>query len=120
MAKKILVVDDEEDLLKLTAFRLKKSGYEVLTAVNGQEALDLIQNDRPDLILLDLRIPLISGYDVCKRVRADDKLKDTPIILFTASAEGITDKVNEVGANDYLTKPFYQEGLLGKVKKLIG
>jgi len=117
LAKKILIVDDEADLLKLTAFRLKKSGYEVLTAVNGKEALDLIQNDRPDLMLLDLRIPLISGYDVCKRVRADDKLKDMPVILFTASTDGITDRMREVGANNYLIKPFDQEGLLGKIKK---
>jgi CheY-like chemotaxis protein len=121
MAKKILFVDDEPDLLTVATFRLKKSGYEVSTAVNGQEALDFVAQNPPDLILLDLRLPLVSGYEVCQRIKADEKLKKIPVILFTASAtRDLSEKAKELGADDYLIKPFEAEVLLEKVKKFLG
>lgn len=120
MAKKILIVDDEADMINVTAFRLKRSGYDVLTAVNGQEGLDMIKDKAPDLVLLDLRIPIISGFDLCKMVKADDKTKHIPIIFFTASSGlHVEEKVKEAGANDYLIKPFDSEELLNKIKKYI-
>ncbi len=120
MAKKILIVDDEIDLLRVTAFRLKNFGYDVLTAANGQEALELIEKDQPDLILLDLRIPLISGYEVCKKIKSDNKLKAIPVIIFTASAVGdLTEKMLDIGADDFIVKPFEPQELLEKIKKLI-
>ncbi len=120
MAKKILIVDDEPDVLKVAAFRLKKAGYDVLTAVNGQEALGLAKKDAPELMLLDLRLPVVSGYDVCKLIKCDEKLKNIRVILFTASTERMAEKAKEIGADGYLTKPFDSGKLLEKVKAFIG
>jgi len=120
LAKKILIVDDEIDLLRVTAFRLKNFGYDILTASNGQEALELIRKDPPDLILLDLRIPLISGYEVCKKLKSDNKLKTIPVIIFTASVAGdLAGKMADIGADDFISKPFESQELLEKIKKLI-
>ncbi|MDP2922866.1 MAG: response regulator [Candidatus Omnitrophota bacterium] len=118
--KKILVVEDEQDVLRLTAYRLKKSGYEVLTAIDGQKALNLLQENIPDLIILDLLLPAIHGYEVCKRIKSDTKLKNIPVILFTASVLDVERKVKELGVDDFIMKPFELEILLEKVKKLIG
>ncbi len=85
MSKKILIVDDEPDLVRVTSFRLKKMGYNVIVGTDGNQALSLIESERPDLVLLDLRLPEIDGLEACRRVKADPKLKDIPIILFTAS-----------------------------------
>ena len=81
-AKKILVVDDEPDILSVIAFRLKKSGYEIVTAGDGKETLDLMQNWKPDLILLDIQLPVMDGYEVCRRIKADEELKHIPIVFF--------------------------------------
>jgi len=121
MPKRILVVDDEPDILKVIAVRLKAQGYEILTAVDGKEALDLIQQQRPDLVLLDLRLPVMDGYEVCRRMKSDDDLKDIPVIILTATVpEKLAQKMEELKANDYMTKPFIPENLLEKVKKLVG
>jgi len=120
MAKKVLVVDDEPDVLKIVCFRLKKAGYEVKTASDGKAALDLIEKDRPDLILLDLRMPVMDGYEVCRKIKSDEKLGDTPIIFITASSGAtVKDKVREYKADDYIIKPFEPEELIAKVKKFI-
>ena len=120
MAKKILFVDDEPDVMRVALFRLKKAGYEVATAVNGQEALDLVQQIIPDLLLIDIRIPIFTGLEVCKKVKSDEKLKHIPVILFTASVQDMDIKVKEVGADGYLLKPFNPEQLLEKVKNFLG
>ncbi|MDD5097862.1 MAG: response regulator [Candidatus Omnitrophica bacterium] len=121
MPKKILIVDDEPDLLRVTTFRLKKAGYEISSATNGQEALDLIRANPPDLVLLDLRLPLIDGYEVCRQVKSDPGLKHVPVILFTASiGHDISETVKKVMADDYVIKPFEPDDLLSKIKKLIG
>ena len=118
--KKILVVDDEPDILKVVTFRVKKLEYEVVTATNGQEALDLIQKEEPDLILLDIELPVMNGYEVCQRVKTNEKLKHIPIIFLTASsASKIAEKVKEFNADDYLIKPFDSEELLKKIKNFI-
>ena len=120
MAKKILVVDDEPDILKMVTFRLKKEGYEFITAVDGQEALDLINRQRPDLVLLDLRLPVVDGYEVCKRLKTNEDLRQIPVILVTASsAAEIAEKTKDFQADDYLIKPFEPEELLDKIKKFI-
>lgn len=120
MTKKILVVDDEPDILKVVTFRVKKLEYEVVTATNGQEALDLIQKEEPDLILLDIELPVMNGYEVCQRVKTNEKLKHIPIIFLTASiASKIAEKVKEFNADDYLIKPFDSEELLKKIKNFI-
>ncbi|MFH2145877.1 MAG: response regulator [Candidatus Omnitrophota bacterium] len=119
--KKILVVEDELIILKFVVFRLEKEGYEVLSATDGRVALDIIQNRKPDLVLLDVFIPSLDGYEVCKCVKEDTKLRHIPVILFTASEPTIVaHKGKEVGADDYIIKPFDPEQLLEKIKKFIG
>ena len=122
MPKTILVVDDEPAIVKVVSFRLKKAGYDVVSAGDGQEGLDLIAKIKPDLILLDLRLPVLDGFQVCQKVKADESLKSIPIIIFTASSTGenIDSRYKEVGADDYLIKPFEPEVLLEKIRKLIG
>ncbi len=121
MGKKILVVDDEPDILKVVTFRLKKFGYEILEAVDGQKALHLIEKERPDLILLDLRLPVMDGYEVCRRVKADEKLKDIPVVILTASVTSdMQIKIEQLKADDYVIKPFDSEMLLAKVKHFLG
>ncbi|RKY41142.1 MAG: hypothetical protein DRP85_07075 [Candidatus Makaraimicrobium thalassicum] len=121
MAKKILVADDEIDILTVIAFRLESLGYEVLTAVNGKEALDSIQKQTPDLILLDLRMPVMDGYEVCRRLKSDEKLKHIPVILLTASVVSeMVQKTRELEADDYVIKPFIAEELAEKIRKSIG
>ena len=120
MTKKILVVDDEPDILKVITFRVKKLEYEVVTATNGQEALDLIQKEEPDLILLDIELPVMNGYEVCQRVKTNEKLKHIPIIFLSAnSASKIAERAKEFNADDYLIKPFDFEELSKKIKKFI-
>ena len=91
------------------------------TAADGETALNMIRQSPPDLVLLDLRLPKMSGYDICKTLKADEKLKLIPVILFTASAtRAMTAKLLETGADDYLIKPFDDEELLAKIKHFIG
>lgn len=117
MKRKILIVDDEPDLLRVACFRLEKAGYQVLSAVNGKEALDLAAKESPDLILLDVRLPFMEGPDVCSRIKNDGKLKHIPVLLFTASAQEVDKKVAACGAQDFILKPFTSEELLEKIKK---
>ena len=121
MAKKILVVDDEPDLLKVVTFRLRKSGFDIIQATDGKRAMELIQEHKPDLILLDLRLPIMDGGEVCRRVKADDQLKAIPIIILTASTAAVNlEMIRELKAEDFLVKPFEPDILLEKVKKYIG
>lgn len=120
MTNKILLIEDELDLAEVTKTRLKNSGYEVLSASSGEEAFTALQRDTPNLILLDLLLPDMRGEEICKKLKTDDKLKTVPVILFTASASDVPHLAQEVGANDYILKPFDAEELLGKIKKLIG
>ena len=122
MAKKILVVDDEPDILDVATVRLKHLGYEIIPAVDAEEVLAFLQNNTPDLILLDLLLPKMQGDELCKKLKSDDKYKNIPVILFTASTirPGLPEKIKEIGADDCIIKPFEPEELLGKVKKIIG
>ncbi|MFQ5867778.1 MAG: PleD family two-component system response regulator [bacterium] len=116
--KCVLLVDDEPDISKTVVFRLKKAGYQIITAENGKTGLELARKERPDLILLDLRVPVMDGCEVCQRLKSDDNFKEIPVIFLTASmVDKITDKIKEFGAEDYIIKPFESEELLNKVKK---
>ena len=120
MSKRILLVDDEPDFVDLVSVRLIGLGYEVITATNGLEALELIKDARPDLILLDLVLPLMDGYVLCKKVKADPDLKQIPIILFTASVvHDLKEKAKNIKADDYIMKPFDPKVLAEKIKNLI-
>lgn len=120
MTNKIMLIEDELDLAEIIKMRLENSGYEVVTVPSGETALGLMQNNPPDLILLDLLLLGMRGEEFCKIIKADDKLKHIPVILFTASASNISKLCKEAGADDYLMKPFEPEDLLSKVKKFIG
>lgn len=111
---KILLVDDEKDIITLVSSRLKTAGYEVVTAVDGFEALAKAKSEKPDLIILDLMLPKMDGYQVCRLLKFDSTTAQIPIIMFTARAEG-----EKAGADAYLTKPFEPETLLAKIKELL-
>ncbi len=117
--KRILVVDDEPKLVEMVKTRLEANDYEVLTATNGQEALDKARTEKPDLIILDVMLPKIDGYKVCRMLKFDEKYKAIPIIMFTARAQKEDVQVGQdVGANAYITKPFEASVLLAKIKEL--
>lgn len=122
MAKaKLLIVDDEKDLVETLTFRLEANDYEVIKAFDGQDGLDKAKKEKPDLIILDLMLPKMDGYKVCGLLKADARYSKVPIILFTARAQESDKKMGEdVGANAYITKPFEPQVLLGKIKELLG
>ena len=118
--KKILVVDDERDLVEIMTFRLKSAGYDVLSAYDGQEALEKARRDKPDLIILDLMLPKIDGYKVCGMLKFDARFKKIHIILFTARAQEVDKKTGEdMGADAYITKPFEPAAFLAKIEELL-
>lgn len=118
--ERILIVDDEEHILELLKFNFENSGYKVDTATNGIDALKKVKNDLPNLILLDLMLPGLDGYDVCKEIRKDNNTQNIPIIMTTAKSEEL-DKILglELGADDYITKPFSVRELLARVKAVL-
>ena len=121
MPKKILLVDDEPDLVLLMEARLRANGYDVLSAQDGQTALEVAKREKPDLIILDLMLPKMDGYKVCGLLKKDSRYAKIPIVMFTARAQEEDRKLGEeVGANAYLTKPFEPDTLLGKIRELIG
>ncbi|MCB1282543.1 MAG: response regulator [Salinibacterium sp.] len=116
----ILAVEDEPELLELLEFNLKKAGYRVLTATSGRRALDLAQQHSPDLILLDLMIPELSGTEVAGRLRSNPKTQSIPIVMVTAKAEEVDEIVGlTVGADDYVTKPYSMKVLLARMEDVL-
>ena len=118
--EKILIVDDEEHIVELLDFNLKNAGYETFIAVDGIEAVKIAKEEKPNLILLDLMIPGMDGFDVCKEIKKDKDMKNTSIIMLTAKGEEL-DKILglELGADDYMTKPFSVRELLARVKAVL-
>ena len=107
MSARILVVDDEPDLLELVRFNLSQAGFRVETAASGREALEQLRRSPPDLMVLDLMLPDVSGNDICRQVRSDPALADLPILMLTAKSEEVDRVVGfELGADDYVPKPF--------------
>lgn len=121
MAKqRILVVDDEEDLLELVRYNLAKEGYQVTCLASGEEALEEAPKLLPDLIVLDLLLPTVDGLEVCRRLKGDSKTKHIPVIMLTAKTEE-SDVVAglELGAEDYVTKPFSPRVLIARVRAVL-
>ena len=118
--QKILVVDDEEDILELLKFNLSREGYQVLCAVSGEQALRLVRSENPDLIMLDLMLPGIDGLEVTKRLKNDPDTKNLPIVMLTAKGEE-ADIVTglELGADDYITKPFSPRILIARIRAVL-
>lgn len=118
--KKILAVDDEPNILMSIEFILEMEGYEVHTARDGEEALEVAEKERPDLILLDINMPRKDGYEVCRLLREKKELAGTRVIMLTAKGQALERKKGiEVGADEYVTKPFSAEDLLEKIRSMI-
>ncbi|QKG83959.1 response regulator transcription factor [Kroppenstedtia pulmonis] len=115
MSKKVLIVDDEPSIVKLVQYNLEKNGYQAVIATDGEQALEKVKQDQPDLLILDLMLPKVDGLEVCRQVRNNNR--HLPILMLTAKTEEL-DKVLglELGADDYITKPFSPRELVARVK----
>jgi two-component system alkaline phosphatase synthesis response regulator PhoP len=117
---KILIAEDEPDIRELVAFTLRFAGYEVVTAANGEEAVQLAVKEMPDLALMDVRMPRMTGYDACRAMKSNPDLKDIPVVFLSAKgqeseiATGI-----EAGAEEYLLKPFAPDQLTERVRAIL-
>jgi DNA-binding response OmpR family regulator len=117
----ILAADDDEDILALVTFRLERSGYTVLQARDGEEALQLAVSASPDLAVLDVMMPKLDGFELTRRLRADEATRRMPIILLTAKAQdGDVERGFDVGADDYVRKPFSPQELRARVQAILG
>ena len=121
MPKTIVIADDEPHVLWSLEFILKKQGYNVVTAVNGEEALEKVRGNEPDLVFLDIQMPKMDGNSVLRHLRDDPKYKDLYIVMITAKGQE-ADRLHslESGANEYVTKPYSPRKLIGRVKEILG
>ncbi|GAB4361594.1 MAG: hypothetical protein Kow006_32480 [Gammaproteobacteria bacterium] len=120
MAGTILIVDDEPNIVLSLEFLMKKEGYQVYTAQNGEEAMTIIREIKPDLVLLDVMMPRMDGYEVCEAVRQDAELESVRIIMLTAKGREVErQKGLSLGADDYITKPFATRDLVEKVSEFM-
>jgi len=118
---KILLVEDNEMNRDMLSRRLIKKGFEVVMAVDGQKGLDMATSETPDIILLDMSLPVMDGWEVARNLKADDKLKGIPVIALTAHAmAGDREKTLEAGCDEYDTKPIEFKRLLGKINDMLG
>ena len=119
--KRVLCVEDEEEMIDLIRLILERRGFEVLGAVGGKEGLEVIRREMPDLVLLDLMMPEVDGWEVYRQMKADEQLKDIPVVVVTAKAQSI-DKVlglHIAKVDDYVTKPFGPQELLKSIDKVL-
>jgi two-component system cell cycle response regulator DivK len=120
MSKTILVVEDQEDNRQILRDLLDNAGYDMFEAENGQEALDALATRRPDLILMDIQLPIMDGYETTRRIKANPDLKDIPIIVVTSYAlSGDESKAREAGCDAYVTKPYSPRALLAKIREFL-
>jgi two-component system, OmpR family, alkaline phosphatase synthesis response regulator PhoP len=118
---KVLVVDDEVYILHILDFILGAESYDVVTATNGEQALQKVRDEKPDLVILDIMMPKLDGYETCRMIKNDTATKHIPVILLTAKGREIDQKLGrEVGANDYITKPFSPNKLIERVQAILG
>ncbi len=118
--RKILIAEDERDILDLIIFTLEFGGYDVVPTSNGEDALEMVHKEKPDLILLDVRMPRMSGYEVCKRIKAENNICNIPVVFLSAKgqeAEVLTGY--EMGAIDYILKPFAPDHLLERLDHIL-
>ena len=120
IAKRILIVEDNPGVLRATSFILEKEGYEVLTAVDGLGGLKMAKEENPDLLILDVMLPGIDGFEICHRLRANSQTAQLPILMFSAKGQQADkDTGLKVGADEYLTKPVERSVLISKVEALL-
>jgi CheY-like chemotaxis protein len=120
MGERILVVDDDLDTVRLVGLLLEKRGYEIVAAASGEQAIEKAQTERPDLVILDIMMPDMDGYEVCRRLRSNVATSEIPVMMFTAKT-GVSDKVEgfQVGSDDYLTKPIHAQELTSRVEAVL-
>jgi two-component system alkaline phosphatase synthesis response regulator PhoP len=117
---KILVVDDEVNITQILEFSIGAEGYEVISAQNGEEAIDKARREQPDLIILDIMMPIIDGYEACRILKANPLTKNIPVVLLTAKGRDIDRRLGyEVGATDYIIKPFSPNKLIDRIHELL-
>jgi two-component system, OmpR family, alkaline phosphatase synthesis response regulator PhoP len=117
MPKKILIVDDEKDIVEMLKYNLEKEGYTVFTALNGKRAIEQAQENKPNLILLDIMMPEMDGWEVCKQLMKDEKTSTIPVIFLTAKGSEVDEVVGlELGADDYIVKPISIRKLIARIK----
>jgi len=121
MAKnKLLIIDDEKDFVETLAERLTAKGYEIIKAFDGKEGLDKIHTEKPDLVLLDIMMPEMDGFDVCRKLKIDEAFKNIPVIILTAKFQPCDLKFGmEMGAEEYITKPVELNVLTNKIRELL-
>jgi DNA-binding response OmpR family regulator len=120
MSKKVLIVDDEPSIIVAIQFLMEQSGYETIVAFSGEEAIEAVAKHHPDLVLLDIMLPVVDGFEVCQRVRENPEWKDIRIVLVTAlGSEANAAKGMALGADAYIIKPFANADLIAKVKELL-
>ncbi len=118
---RILVVDDEIYIVHILDFSLGMEGYEVLTALDGEQALERVRSDKPDLIVLDIMMPKLDGYEVCRAVKSNPETRNVPVILLSAKGRNVDQKMGfDVGADDYITKPFSPRKLVERINAILG
>jgi two-component system, cell cycle response regulator DivK len=121
MMAKILLVEDNEMNRDMLSRRLERRGYQVVIAVDGQQGVDMARSEKPDLVLMDMSLPVLDGWEATRRLKADPDTRPVPIIALTAHAmAGDREKAMEAGCNDYDTKPIELPRLLGKIEELLG
>ncbi len=121
MAKRVLIADDEPNIVTSLEFLMEQAGYETKVAANGSEALDAARSFRPDVVLLDVMLPLKSGYEVCQQLKSDPATRDIRIVMVSAKGRDIeVAKALELGADAYVTKPFSTRELVAKVREILG
>ena len=120
MKQKILLVEDDKDIQEIIEYNFTSEGYEVITCSDGEDAVDLIRHETPDLVILDWMLPNLSGSEILRQVRSSKKIRKTPIIMLTARTEEIDKlKAFDTGADDYITKPFSNAELIARTKALL-
>lgn len=120
MSKRILIVEDQEDNRSILRDLLSAAGYELIEATNGAEGVEIARRERPDLILMDIQLPVVDGYEAARRIKADAELKAIPIIAVTSYAlSGDEAKARSAGCDGYVTKPFSPRQLLAKVREYL-
>ena len=118
--KKILIADDRPEVVELVRVILEGEDYEIVDASDGKEALKKVRLEKPDLVLLDVVMPKMDGFEVCRKLKKDPQTKEIPIIMLTAKAQEVDkEKGREVGASDYITKPFSPSALLTKIEEIL-
>ena len=118
--RRVLVIEDDKDIVELVRYNLEKDGYQVASSVDGATGLSQIRKSPPDVLILDLMLPKLSGLDICKEVRRDVSLNRLPILILTAKGEEADRVVGlELGADDYLVKPFKEEQLIEKAGRIV-